>query len=105
MPVMVTVSPVGGMPWNSPSCVPPAVTRSTTLSPSAIDVLDRFLPVRERRGEHLHHPPVAVAIDGLRRPREVGPVAGREQLLHDGVVVRVHDVFKPAPEQRLVLLE
>ena len=36
MPVMVTVSPVGGMPWNSPSCVPPAVTRSTTLSPSAM---------------------------------------------------------------------
>ena len=35
MPVIVTVWPVGSMPWNSPSCVPPAVTRSTTLSPSA----------------------------------------------------------------------
>ena len=34
IPVVVTVLPVGGMPWNGPSCVPVAVQRATTLSPS-----------------------------------------------------------------------
>jgi len=28
------LAPVGGMPKNSPLCVPPAVKRSTTFSPS-----------------------------------------------------------------------
>src|SRR5258708_16800771 len=36
MAVTVTCLPVGGVLLNSPKCVPRAVTRATTLSPSAI---------------------------------------------------------------------
>ena len=99
MPVMVTVSPVGGMPWNSPS-----VRRAggdAEHDPVALRMSPDPAPRSGNAAANVSTIPEAVASDGLRRTREGGHVSRPELISKTAYRERVHGFVKPAPEGAL----
>ena len=95
--------PVAGTPWNSPVCVPRAVQRVTTMSPSAIwssMVKWRSGNACAQRGDVLLGP--LAPADVLGRGVD-DQVAGRH-FVDDAEITPVVDLLDDAPDLRLVLL-